>query len=199
MDEDRIAAEEFLSWLTPAQAIDRYSHLRWDEAARYIWRRAQSGLIAVVAETVHLNDGEDPGRLVRLPPELLNAKAALEDVEFWKSGDTEIHAYQDGPVGLLISSGFASLFDVRFDPDGMPSPSVAHEEESKNRNDVPRADIERFAKALLHGWPEMTERDAYAKAKLFFPDNRVSREPFLEIFRAIRGPRNPGKPPNQGN
>jgi len=67
------------------------------------------------------------------------------------------------------------------------------------RKNVPPTEVEKFCKLLLEGWPKTKEREAHAKAVAFFPDNRVPVKPFLDLFRAIRGHRNPGPQPKIEN
>lgn len=82
------------------------------------------------------------------------------------------------------------------EPPSEPRPSAPNADKRKN---LAPAEMEKFCKLLLEGWPSTTERVAHPKAIAFFPENKVPVKAFLEIFRAIRGHRNPGPQPKNKN
>ena len=57
------------------------------------------------------------------------------------------------------------------------------------------SDAEKFCRFLLDVRPDVSERDAHRRAVQFFHDRKVTRDWFWDIFRPIRGPKNPGKVP----
>lgn len=70
--------------------------------------------------------------------------------------------------------------------------------EADKRKNLPTPEAEKFCKLLLDAWPSTTERVAHQKALAFFSENKVPKHWFLEIFRAIRGDKNPGPQPKNG-
>lgn len=66
------------------------------------------------------------------------------------------------------------------------------------RTNLSPAEAKKFCRLLLDGWPNTTEREAHKKAVAFFPDNKVPVKAFLDVFKSIRGPRNPGPRPKTG-
>jgi len=79
-------------------------------------------------------------------------------------------------------------------PEPGSDPNLPAPKADKRKNLSP-AESEKFCRLLLDGWPSTTERDAYQKAVAFFAQNKVPKHAFLDVFRAIRGPRNPGPQP----
>lgn len=81
----------------------------------------------------------------------------------------------------------------------LPKSQSNPEPKLDKRKNLPAAEMEKFCKVLLEVWPSTTERVAHPKAVAFFPDNKVPVKAFLDIFRAIRGDRNPGPQPKIRN
>jgi hypothetical protein len=65
----------------------------------------------------------------------------------------------------------------------------------EDRKNLTAAEAKRLCEFLLSELPNVTERDAHKRAVAFFHDRKVPRDWFIDIFRAIRGPKSPGKQP----
>jgi hypothetical protein len=118
----------------------------------------------------------------------------------------------DGIIALAASLGIEPDWPKRFlgrnpwsggEPD-TPAPPASGGPTRHNlpppearTSDLSGDDAKRFSHAILAGWPDSTREFARAKALLFFPDKKVPRDWFYNIFSLIRGHRNPGKLPKK--
>jgi len=122
------------------------------------------------------------------------------DDDFWQTGYLEIVVPKKIGGMRFEARGRVRYFGVRFWPDGLPggadNPLPAQSSaDAQPLPQLPQADLERAAQAVITIWGNsVNEAKAWQIAKGMFPENRVSREPFLEHFRAIRGAKRPGKP-----
>ncbi|NCP15372.1 MAG: hypothetical protein GW858_14635 [Sphingomonadales bacterium] len=199
MGEEMPAPGDFEQWLKPREALELLpSEWGRGHAINAIVTNLKVGGLRSSARAGRLmsDDGCEQVAYFPIPPiywdelEWINGPETL-----WVTGQVSFHIgsrTNQRPAEDWIEHIFT---DVRFDPEGF---AVAFDLDqtgnSQSSKALPVAEAERFARAILHGWPDTTERNAYAKAVLFFPDHRVSRDPFLKIFRSIRGYKSPGKP-----
>lgn len=181
---DSIDPEEFDGWIKPADvwaayALDRY--LGFAQLSRLLVAE-KIGTACASFET-HYNKME----YVRLPPGLWR-EMPIQLSDFWTYGSLERVVEVDGKGDCI-----ATLFDVRFQPPvSQPGPDDA-------RKRLPNAEAERISKVILEIYGiALTEDRAWQLAKGMCPDNSVSRDPFLKIFRVIRGDKNRGKQPLRG-
>lgn len=78
-----------------------------------------------------------------------------------------------------------------------PLPTIAPPKSDERRKDLPRPkdrDMERFSRLALEVFEsDATEIFTYRALLALYPDNYVSREYFMRIFRLIRGAKSPGR------
>lgn len=194
MEGDLLSAAEFDDWFTPKKALSELpSDWSYETKAKWVAGRLQSGLITAGARSYLSTYGNILTTLVRLQKDLWVGWPCLAEDDFWKTGDIKLYNRHRMNV--------ADAFDVRFDPAGFdnftPKPVLTETPTPdaplvslKNLSDD---NAKRFSRAILEGWPDSTERNAVAKARLFFPENTVPRDWFFRIFRSIRSDRKPGK------
>lgn len=199
MGEEMTAPGDFEHWLKPCEALELLpSEWGRGHAINAIVTNLKVGGLRSSARTGRLmcDDGFENVDYFPIPPiywddlEWINGPEAL-----WVTGQVSFHIgsrTNQRPANDWIEHIFT---DVRFDPEGFAVAfDLDQDRNAPQSNALSAADAERFAKSILHGWPDTTERTAHKKAVLFFPDHHVSRDPFLKIFRSIRGHKNPGKP-----
>ncbi|AVA13591.1 hypothetical protein C3E99_06810 [Sphingopyxis sp. MG] len=124
---------------------------------------------------------------------------------FWKSGTHTLTR----PIDPYRTDNRYPIecFGIRLDPAGIDTilrdsgASTDGEPREQKPPSSPLSDAEarRFAAAIVAGWPEASQDWAHEKAQLFFPDKSISRDNFRVIFRAIQGPKTPGKTKKTGN
>lgn len=195
---------KFDDWLTPEAALGILPQT-WEYKTKVNWisDRLNSGLIIAEARIYQSgNDSIISDRAHKISKEIWRECDYHREHDFWRTGDVTFTKtiWDDDYIDSTSTVGTA--FDVRFNPAGFssftPKP-VPTETPTLDPPLVPLKNLsddnaKRFSRAILEGWPDSTERDAVAKARLFFPDNAVPRDWFLGIFRSIRGLRKPGKP-----
>ena len=116
------------------------------------------------------------------------------DSDFWETGYH--HDHLPKTYGRTSWQGDIELFRVRFLLDdltaGADHPAPAN---AAARTPLPKAEAERVSRAILEIWTNtVTEARALELARGMCTDHKVSRDPFLETFRVIRGGKKPGKP-----
>jgi hypothetical protein len=187
-------------WLTPEEALGLLRPVYFEVGTRRRWimARLKTSQIIAVARTAAWS-----GQTRQFTPVgqgLWGQCDEWGDNHFWDTGDISLYT-RDHRVRFL---------DVRFDPEsfsGKPpknllptfqsqppeEPQASQSSISDDRPHLSRADAERFCRAILTGWPDVTQDFAHEKATLFFPDKRVPRDRFRSILRSIRGATKPGK------
>lgn len=122
----------------------------------------------------------------------------LRATEDWVAGDFGV--YKDRAVTSIFGVEFCAEDVQKIVPrfrssnDASVTNEVASVGQIDRSSPLSEADAQRFAKAIIAGWPEASQDWAHEKALLFFPDRTISRDNFRAIFRAIQGPKNRGKP-----
>jgi hypothetical protein len=189
-------------WLMPIAAINLINPAYQDQSTtkRWIMARLKTGVIQAVARTTEIQGKRYEFNAV--PQRLWNQCDDWGEDHFWQTGD-EIFYHGETRVRSL---------DIRFDPNTIasralkpsppemdPTPATPPKPKEKSgpnkRDNLSPSDAERFCKFLLEVRPNATERDAHKRAVNFFHDRKVPRDWFWDIFRTIRGHRNPGKQP----
>jgi len=202
--------EDFEGWLRPADARATLEKL-WgqDIATDAIAGRLRTGIIQAYAGTRVREIGYSSSRhteisaLEPIPAKHWVAWPSRADPTFWKVGDVTLYD--------AAGSRYATYHDVRFHPRDIqalippkPAPPQGTSppeplEPPIELKPPPRPEAEKFARAILHSWPDCTQDWAYEKAVAFFPKNKVPRDWFRSILRSIRGPQKPGKKPVAGD
>jgi hypothetical protein len=192
------------SWFTRLDALGVSDQRMAEDTDKWaIKQRLQAGQILAVARTAQVRS--DIAGVRPFVPVHTGAWVQMDrnaEFYFWSQGDLVVPDIRDG----VIHSGEQRFFDVRFDPDtfnGKPPPIIAMDGAPalspavppKRIKEISTDEAERASRAIFAGWPEATEKEAYAKALALYPENKVPREWFLGIFRLIRGPRSRGVQP----
>lgn len=106
--------EEFVTWLTPASALEALDDLSDDTAVRAILTRASNGLVLGAATSARWRSGGKPrsAEIMAIPQEWWG-KAEISHTwhSFWTVGDMVVRL-SDGRSSTVE----IHLFDVRFDP-----------------------------------------------------------------------------------
>lgn len=109
--------EEFVTWLSPALALEALEDLSDDTAVRTILTRASNGLILGAATTARWRSGGKPrsAEIMAIPHDWW-AKAEISHTwhSFWNVGDMVVRL-EDGRYSTVE----IHLFDVRFEPFGI--------------------------------------------------------------------------------
>lgn len=119
--------------------------------------------------------------------------------DFWLHGNL---TYSTGMGYSISTHNWMALTAVRFEPDGVER--LAHSLGVPNAEDgappkssakrLPDAEAERVSRLILDIWGKgVTEARAVQLAQVISPEHKVSRDPFLVVFRAIRGDKKRGK------
>lgn len=191
MDWKPPSEEEFNSeWVLPRQSLKLLIPLH-DELStrqRYVMDRLKSGLILAVARDYEYGTRRE--RFVQADLRWWKACGDYGEEHFWKVGDETFY-------GGNLEHRF---LDIRFHPHWYKPQHVETlaptrgEQRVANPPPLSKAEAERFCRAMVTEWgDEVTQDWAYAKATLFFPDKKVTRDPFRLILRSIRGPTKRGK------
>lgn len=184
---------KFLVPIEMAKSLNLSSH---NVAVTQIHRELKSGRLKALCEEVHIAVGDVRGRpkWVELDPWIWKLSAPNVDADFWETGYFQIEV--PATAGGTGSQGSFELFGVRFGWAQTRSEpgEKAEDSQSPQQTPLPKAEAERVAKAILELWANaVTETRAFQLARGMCPDHKVSRDPFLETFRAIRGVKKPGK------
>ncbi len=218
MADEGISPEEYERWLTPPQSLASLEReMDHQSAAFEIIARVRRILLRAVAKTTVV---ETAGRFERADFAALTVRAwphegiNLLRHRFWTTGTFD-HTID---YGSHHQKDF-HFYGVRFNPDDIAeirsassrelptavpasaatadlAPAPARDE----RKPLPSAERQRFAKlyAGLFG-SDATEAKAYLAVQACYPDFKISRDPFLADFRAIRGRQVPGRKAKTGN
>ncbi|MFU7527551.1 hypothetical protein [Qipengyuania sp. ASV99] len=205
-DWTQVSAETYATAVAPKEALDRFP-FDTDLAITQLQRELQYDRVQAVCHEAMIFD---EGKGFRLPYALLHnwhwwQQMPRSDNDFWTTGYLEIAVPKKIGGMSFEARGRIRYFGVRFWPDGLPggvdNPVASGNDNSSDASlpPLPTAEAERVAKALLDHWGKtLTEKRAVELARGMCPENRVSRDGFLETFRAIRGPKMPGKQPSTG-
>lgn len=203
-----IDANEFSSWMTPADALDLVFSQMGDKyaAAHELVSRLGDGLIISAAGNVVVSpayDVELQDMSVLVIPNHWRALGgnALGQM-FWKTGTIE--------VWVDRGNTRVTYYNLRFDPAAVgqvvPKPSQARPaldasseslEPEQKGPPVPRAALEAWFKAYQSAFPasQDTEAKALESARGCFPGKSVSRD----AVRALRGNQKRGRKPDSAN
>ena len=174
--------------LSPAGAVARLSDAGDTNPKATILRLLREGVARACAEKIVADT--QPIR-TRWVGERVWTLVDIETASFWNEGWIHVLIPKDG--GLPTSY---SAYGIRLDLSAVLSNKQADPPVRQGRkNPLSAKEAERFCRSVLHGWPDITEREVYTKAVQSYPENKVSRDPFIAIFRSIRGPKKPGRPP----
>lgn len=198
--------EEFNhNWLRPSRALEIVNPVYEDESTtkRWLMARLKSGVIIAAARTVHYEGGRL--EFAAIPARLWEQSDEWGDDHFWATGDDVFNE-----KGTRLR-----MLDIRLDPQtlgsrakmadppdstsGLRSRKKAKPSGDDKWESLSSSDADKFCRFLLDIRPNATEREAHRRAVDFFHDRKVPRDWFWEIFRAIRGHRNPGKRPKDRN
>jgi len=126
MADNQITPEEYVTWLTPRDAVNLVGQdmQNWDIAAETILRRVDAGLIRA-----HFKTGTvlESGKIDKLKDFFVvpgGVKKAWADssvpytLPFWTSGDAEVHL-KLRQAGTYDRTQIWTLFGIRFDPAGI--------------------------------------------------------------------------------
>jgi hypothetical protein len=203
---DWTSAEEeaYAKSLSPSDALARYP-FEAGLAIKQMQRELQYDRVQAIAHEAMVFD--DKVGSFRHPLPLLHnwlwwQQMPYPDSDFWQTGYLEIAVPEK--VGSLTfkARGRIRYFGVRFWPDGLPGGEdnplpTSDADIGKSLSPLSASDRDKAAKVIFEVWgQDITEARAWEMAKALFPQNRVSRDPFLETFRAIRGAKSPGKQPS---
>lgn len=209
MHSKTISAGEYSRWMTTADAKTLLaSQDGWSEstAVKTMIQRLKDQLIDSVARNlVWKFQGQREEHSFRVfSVSFWPDEVAHHAHNFWKSGDIELyvpaegHAIRVGPT--------MSLYSVRFRPEHIraimpPREDLSLASDKKDEPKTPLADAElrRFCRLYLDTWGHSaTETKALAACKAIYAENKISRDPFRDIFRELRGPVKPGKKVSRG-
>jgi len=196
--------ENYSKSLTPHQLLNVMPFER-NLAIKQLRRELHSGRIEGIAHQAIWHLSEDRGSLSNMVIRSWIWQLGTPDAEsdFWETGyfdvwvPSTIHEYH------VELSGRIKMYGVRFWPEGDAFTTFSDHDTGKDDDaklkPLPKAEAGKISRTLLdHYGSGLTETRAFNLVKGIFPENRVSRDPFLEIFRAIRGPKSPGKPRSDG-
>lgn len=207
--DNSLSEAEYDRWLSTTDAMSLLMSVEgWKAytATKTITQRLKDGLIAVAAK--HLVWKSEGNReKLEFHQWTIGAWPDRTDDprhDFWKSGDVEF----DVPAeGYAIKAGpIVALYSVRFRPEDIQSiipplgkVSIAEETPKTPSSPIAAAELERFCRLYVAIWEDRSVEDrAWVACKATYPDNKVARDPFREVFREIRGPVKPGKKPSGG-
>lgn len=195
-----VTDEELAGLFTPQGTIDSLKLSTRQLAITQLHRELRSGRLAAFCDEGIINFGAQVGRSHKsqIDPWIWRFGIPNAEADFWETG---YHFFTlPETVGGSGVQGTIELFGVRFGwVRGRSEHNTKAVDQPSQLTPLPKAEAERVAKAILEIWTgTVTESRAVELAKGMCPNHRVSRDPFLEIFRAIRGTKKPGKPPSNG-
>lgn len=223
-----LSEDELETWLRPNEALSRLPE-GWDDRTkrRAILGRISIGHIHCGAKTCVVQSSRrsniDRRATCRVGDHLWLDPWSCHAEDLWTIGDLRFDNSPPLELVYLFVDGVpqpndpeiitVSYTGVRLDPvsyrRAFDLPSLAgpepeakappNDQSADTKKPLPTAEAERFAKAVIAGWPQATQDWAHRKAALFFPDQTIGREQFRHIFRAIQGPKTRGKPPKNSN
>jgi hypothetical protein len=222
VEADHDLGERYAAWWTPIYAYHQLPQF-WAEAtkARWIAERLRGGQIRAMANAYQRKGATSATiQFVILKPDLWKDWPCMADPDFWANGDVTLSNFRT-PAGATT----ATFFSVRLEPEGFSElppmqASAPKEDEAADPkllvdaavatvlehragqkqtvgklDPLSISDAEKFCRFILEVRPEISERNAHQRAVQVFPDRKVPRDWFWEIFRSIRGPKNPGRVP----
>jgi len=204
MADEGISPEEYERWLTPAQSLSLLEALDSRTAVQAIVGKLWDEEIRAAAKTAVLRRGQE---IFRSNYPLITAASwgsvpMNPDTTLWKTGTLDL-AF--GPTSLKpgAPSDYWVFHGVRFDREGVrellaataSTPPALQTEAAPvvpalkdDRRPLATAERQRFARLYAELFGESgTETRAYQALGACYPDFKVSRDPFLADFRAIRG------------
>ncbi|TMJ18071.1 MAG: hypothetical protein E6G94_00745 [Alphaproteobacteria bacterium] len=147
----------------------------------------------------------DPQRMIALffpredqrPLELNKSDGLLAQGQIMKVASGGGVALQNCEVLRIIPKAEleADIASAKDQPKGAPTPPP----EIDKRPNLSGPEARRFSEFALAAWPNISEREAHRRAVALYYDKKVPRDWFWNIFRTIRGPKNPGKVPKSTN
>lgn len=201
-----ISPEEYERWLPPPVAIKMLEPILVESfAKREIYNRLCGGEILCVARTANWYhqrtvETKDYGRLGAFIWQINQPK---DHDLFWRTGTHKLLR----PLHPSATSKHpVECFGIRFEPQGINAvlrdsgialTSASSDVRATSKKPLSEADAEKFARAIIAGWPQASQDWAHEKLGHFFPDHTMGRENFRRIFRAIQGHKPRGKPPKK--
>ena len=191
--------------ITPRALLGRLPYSA-DIAMRQLRRELEYDRIQAVAHQAIWKLGSDSGSLSNaiLGNWVWWLAMPKADNDFWDTGYLDVHVPHTIHEFRVELNGHVRFYGVRFWPHS-DALKIVEQTASAARGDLPtlpqlpEAEAKRVSTALLDIWGKnLTEKRAIELARGMCPENRVSRDPFLETFRAIRGDKRPGKQPLDG-
>ena len=200
-----ISEDEFARWLRPSECFELLSP-QWSyeiirsTILRHLIHEQLLGRAGILIIT-----GPNPKRTYRnalIPTSAWEADNPSSHSHFWDNG---LFDFSDG---MGFEEREFSCFDVRFDPvviRGLVRGDKAHLHDGSSAGTEPVADskkerldeseVRRFAALYLQAHESAAkEIPAWTACKAIYPDHKVPRQYFLEIFRELRGPGIVGNP-----
>lgn len=197
--------ESYNASLSPAQAIAALGLSSHELAVTQFERELKAGRVEALCHQAKIFLETEAYSTLRaiIDPWVWHLSFPAADSDFWETGYFRVLV--PSTLGRSGWQGDIEFFQVRFWPDGLPGgsdnplPTSARQDTVSAQAPLPQAEAERVSRAILQIWTSaVTERRAVELARGMCSDHRVSRDPFLEIFRAIRGDKRPGKQPLNG-
>jgi hypothetical protein len=188
--------EEFDNdWFRPEEALEGLGHrLEGQTKKREIMELLKDGMALAVARAGPADTYDSKMQpFVPLLPRYWELCDEIGDEHFWTTGQAIFTVPVPSPAGAggYMPAGrpprILRFFDVRFHPESFnglgprrfPTESAMHESSYKEAavsgrvKDMSRDDAERVSRALVAGWPDITETEAREKALLLFPEHRI--------------------------
>lgn len=192
--------KEYDASLSPKETLAQFPFSR-DTAIIQLYRELAVARIVGIAEHVIWSQNGATSQVYYLiiPTWFWSIDTPL-DHDFWMTGYRERFLPTKGY--RVDEKSWIKLFGVRFWSANWATPTDQETQITpvdENRKPLPEAEAKRVSGAILQFWGKtVTEARAFELAKGMCPSYQVSRDPFLGIFRSIRGPKNPGKQPSNG-
>jgi hypothetical protein len=207
-DESNDIEADWARWLTPRQTVDLLGKIwsgfnAFDVIRTELRSRLREGLIRAAAQTYikkRFGAETDRSAYTEILPAFWPLSPHSLGAQFWNAGQFTVleHPHE------------WNLFGIRFDPDdiaaliteqGFEAVTAEQSEPGKPQRvrDLAESEVSAFCRAIVAGWPDASQDWAHEKALLFYPEHKVPRDWFRSIFRAIQGPKNPGKRPKMSS
>lgn len=188
-EDDRISAEEYDRWVTPADAVLRLPKIPTRAVIIQIFNRLKSGHLKAVAHHITTDRSNYDFQFVA---SFLweNAEIGIAASDFWPTGD----------ITIYLPTSITALFGVRFDPvelahfapdlstqkasDTQNEDGVSEQEKDKNLPPVSEAHLAEWYELYrkVYSDAEDTTKNAEASARGCFPGKSIARQRIRDLF-----------------